>query len=112
MGMNEPIMNMLCEQAISAIFKILTPYLRRPVDVACRLVRADLDRHSARGPSRHAATDAMPDCENIPCGTRENRPMGDLPGVRGRGSIPAQHVPRHGQQTPVTPAMHALARMA
>ena len=88
------------------------PYLRRPVDVACRLVRADLDHHSARGPSRHAATDAMPDCENIPCGTRENRPMGDLPGVRGRGSIPAQHVPRHGQQTPVTPAMHALARMA
>lgn len=46
MGMNEPIMNMLCEQAISAIFKILAPYLRRPVDVACRLVRADLDRHS------------------------------------------------------------------
>ena len=41
-------MNMLCEQAISAIFKILAPYLRRPVDVASRLVRADLDRHSAR----------------------------------------------------------------
>lgn len=47
--MNEPIMNMLCEQAVSAIFKILAPYLRRLAAVVCGLVRADRGRHSARG---------------------------------------------------------------